>query len=61
MARKRVERNISYDSERKKYYVRLDFGIDPKTGTQIRRTQTFDKLSKARAALRKHESAKDIG
>ena len=61
MARTKVERNISFDSDRKKYYVRLDFGIDPDSGNQIRRTQTFSKLSQARAALRKHESAKDTG
>ena len=36
MARKKVERNISYDDIRKKYYVNLDFGIDPETGKQIK-------------------------
>lgn len=61
MARKKVERNISYDNERKKYYVNLDFGIDPETGKQIKKTQTFEKLSQARAALRKHEVNKDNG
>ena len=28
MSRTRVERNISYDEEKKKYYVNLDFGRD---------------------------------
>ncbi|MGM9608505.1 MAG: tyrosine-type recombinase/integrase [Oscillospiraceae bacterium] len=61
MARKKVERNISYDDVRKKYYVNLDFGIDPETGKQIKKSQTFDKLTQARAALRKHEAARDAG
>jgi len=61
VARKRVERNISYDDVRKKYYVNLDFGIDLETGKQIKKSQTFDKLTQARAALRKHEAARDVG
>lgn len=61
MPRRKIERNISYDDERKKYYVNLDFGIDPSTGKQIKKSQTFDKLNQARAALRKHEAAKDVG
>lgn len=61
MARKKVERNISYDDIRKKYYVNLDFGLDPETGKQVKKTQTFDKLSAARSALRKHEAAREVG
>lgn len=61
MARKKIERNISYDDVRRKYYVNLDFGIDPKTGKQVKRAQTFDKLTQARSALRKHEAARDNG
>lgn len=61
MPRKKVERNIYYDEERKKYYANFDFGLDPETGKQVKKTKTFDKLTKARSALRKHEVAKDLG
>ena len=61
MARKKFERNISYDDARKKFYVNLDFGIDPETGRQVKKSRTFDKLAQARAALRKHETARDAG
>lgn len=61
MSRKRVERNIYFDDARNKYYVNLDFGIDPDTGKQVKKTQTFAKLTQARAALRKHETARDAG
>lgn len=44
MARKKVERNISYDDVRKKYYVNLDFGIDPETGKQIKKSKTSTKV-----------------
>ena len=61
MARKKVERNISYDDIRKKYYVNLEYGTDPETGKQVKKKQTFDKLTQARAALRQHEAARDRG
>ena len=61
MARTKVERNISYDNERKKYYVNLEFGRDPETGKQIKKTKTFSKITEARAALRKHETERDQG
>lgn len=61
MSRTRVERNISYDDVRCRYYVTLEFGIDPATGKQIKKTKTFPKLAQARAALRKHEAARDVG
>lgn len=61
MARTRVERNISYDDVRKKYYVNLEFGCDPDTGKQIKKTRTYTKLTEARAALRKHETERDQG
>lgn len=61
MARKRVERNIYYDDARKKYYVNFDFGLDSETGKQIKKMKTFDKITEARAALRKHEAARDVG
>ena len=70
MSRTRVERNISYDDVRCRYYVTLEFGgplrvllwnVDPATGKQIKKTKTFPKLAQARAALRKHEAARDVG
>ena len=61
MSRKKIERNISYDSVRKKYYVNLEYGTDPETGKQVKKTRTFDKLTQARAALRQHEAARDRG
>ena len=42
MARKKIERNISYDDIRKKYYVNLEYGTDPETGKQVKKTRTFD-------------------
>ena len=42
MARKRVERNISFDDVRNKFYINLDYGIDPATGKQINKIMTFD-------------------
>lgn len=61
MPRRRVERNISYDEERKLYYVNLDYGPDPKTGKQVKKSCTFPKIGQARSALRKHESAREAG
>ena len=60
MARKRVERNISYDDVRKKFYVNLDFGFGA-NGKQIKKTQTFSTITEARKALRAHEVKKDRG
>lgn len=57
MARKRVERNISYDDVRKKFYVNLDFGFGT-NGKQIKKTQTFSTITEARKALRAHEVKK---
>ena len=39
MGRKRVEANISYDEERKKYYVYMDYGQD-ETGRRIKKYKT---------------------
>lgn len=61
MSRKSVERNIAYDDVRKKYYITLEYGKDPLTGKQIKKTKTFSKLKQARAALRKHEADYDAG
>lgn len=60
MARKRVERNISYDDVRKKFYVNLDFGFGT-NGKRIKKTQTFSTITEARKALRAHEVKKDRG
>ena len=60
MSRTRVERNISYDEEKKKYYVNLDFGRDAH-GHQIKKTRTFARLTDARKALRLHEVQRDFG
>ena len=56
-----MERNISYDDARQRYYVNFDFGLDPETGKQVKKTRTYEKLTQARAALRKHEAARDAG
>ncbi len=61
MARKKVERNIAYDDIRNRYYITLEFGCDPETGRQIRKTKTFVKLKDAQRALRKHEVSRDEG
>lgn len=51
MARKTVERNISYDETRKIYYVSMDLGKD-KDGKRIKRYQTYRTLYAARMGLR---------
>ena len=61
MARVRIERNISFDEDRQRYYVNFEFGKDPETGKQIKKTKTFEKITQARAALRKHEAARGLG
>ena len=51
MARKNVERNISYDDVRKIYYVSMDLGKD-KEGKRTKRYQTYRTLRAARIGLR---------
>ena len=51
MARKTVERNISYDDQRKIYYVSMDLGKDAQ-GRRMKRYQTYRTLHAARAGLR---------
>ena len=51
MARKTVERNISYDDIRKIYYVSMDLGKD-KEGKRVKRYQTYRTLYAARMGLR---------
>ena len=51
MARKTVERNISYDDARDLYYVSMDLGRDEE-GRRIKQYRTFPTLTAARAGLR---------
>lgn len=51
MARKTVERNISYDDVRQIYYVSMDLGKD-KDGKRLKRYQTYRTLYAARMGLR---------
>ncbi len=50
MARKTIERNISYDDQRHMYYVHLDSGKDNQ-GRRHRTYRTFSSLAQARKAL----------
>ena len=50
MSRKAIERNISYDENRKLYYVHLDSGKDDQ-GRRRRTYRTFPTLQQARKAL----------
>jgi len=51
MARKKVERNISFDDARGLYYVSMDLGRD-EHGQRIRQYRTYPTISAARAGLR---------
>lgn len=51
MARKTVERNISYDEGRKLYYVNMDLGRD-ENGKRVKQYRTFPTIAQARTALR---------
>lgn len=51
MARKTVERNISYDDARKLYYVSMDLGRD-EGGKRVKQYRTYPNLTAARAGLR---------
>jgi Site-specific recombinase XerD len=61
MARKKIERNISYDDVREKYYVTLNYGISSETQKQVKATKTAETLPEARKILRHHETARDMG
>lgn len=58
MARKTVERNISYDDARKKYYVSMELGIN-EDGRRIKQYRTFSTISEARSALREFQFQRD--
>ncbi len=51
MARKIIEPNISYDEERRRYYLTVDLGKDD-AGHRRRQCRTFSTLAAARAARR---------
>ncbi|MEG2455418.1 MAG: tyrosine-type recombinase/integrase [Oscillospiraceae bacterium] len=59
MARKSVERGISYDEERGRYYVLLDFGKDA-CGTRARTYKTFQTLAQARSARSAFWAERDV-
>ena len=50
MARRKIERNIAYDEERRKFYVYQDYGRSEE-GDRIRRYRTYYTLAQARRAL----------
>lgn len=52
--RKKIEKNISYDDEKKVYYVCFAYGKNPDTGKYEKEYRTFDKLSDARKARDLH-------
>lgn len=54
MARIKVERNISFDEKRRRYYVHLDYGKDG-DGDRKHCYKTFARLKDARKALRDFE------
>ena len=60
MARKVVEKNISFDDIKKKYYVNFDYGKD-ENKKRIKKTKTFDKKSDAKKALKEFEADKTKG
>ena len=57
MARKKVERNISYDDVRKVYYVSMDLGRD-ENGKRIKQYRTYPNISSARAGLKEFHAEK---
>ena len=57
MARKVIERNISYDDIRKKYYVNLDYGIID--GKRKKKTEVFTKKSEAKRRLTEFQHQKN--
>ena len=60
MARKVVEKNISYDSGKKLYYVNMDYGKD-ESGKRIKKTKTYPTKLEAKAALKEFEANKTKG
>lgn len=52
MARRKVERNISFDDVRKLYYVHMDLGVDS-SGKRQKQYRTYTTLTAARNGLKK--------
>lgn len=52
MARRKVERNISFDDVRKLYYVHMDLGVDS-SGKRKKQYRTYTTLTAARNGLKK--------
>lgn len=60
MARTTVEKNISYDSGKKLYYVNMDYGKD-ENGKRVKKTKTYKMKSEAKTALKEFEADKTKG
>lgn len=58
MARKTVERNISYDDIRHLYYVSMDLGRD-ENGKRIKQYRTFPTLAAARNGLKEFHATRE--
>ena len=55
MARKRIRKNIAYDSDKKLFYVFFDYGTD-QNGRRVRKSRTFATEEEARRALLQFET-----
>lgn len=60
MSRKKIERNIAFDEDRKRFYITLQYGKGD-DGKQIKQYQTAKTITEARRVLRAHEAARDKG
>jgi integrase len=60
MARKKVEKNISYDDGKQLYYVNKDYGKDD-SGKRQKSTSTYKTLAEAKKALKEFEADKTKG
>ncbi len=59
MARKTVERNISFDDRRGLFYVNMDLGVDG-GGRRLRQYRTYPTLAAARTGLRDFLAHRDL-
>ena len=60
MARKTIEKNLSYDDIKKLYYISMDYGKD-ENGKRIRNSKSFKTKKEAKQALREFEADKTKG
>ena len=58
MARKTVERNISYDDRRQLYYVSMELGRD-ENGQRIKQYRTYPTLAAARNGLKDFHASQE--